>query len=269
MNTPTAIIPTDSPSIFDILSSLSTLQQRAIVRPNNPPPGLAGFLFDVPENDEITLRSNITDSYVEKNYAIQDNIALAPEEYTLRGLVAELAAINVNKTQEEVAAVNNPLPIATFLLPAQITGLERADAVTGAADRAEANSAQSLFSLYLAKATPPPNQTKQARVFGYFYQLWLGRQLVSIETPWGTMTNMGIGLVKAVQGEDSRFFSTFTVTFKKIRTVTTITVNVGQLAGRAALQSAPDTNNGNGSKTPVDAPTKKSILAAAALIGNP
>ena len=261
MNAQPAIIPTDAPSIFDLLQSLTTLEQQAIIRPQNPPPGIAGFLFDVPENDEISLRSNITDSYVEKNFAIQDNIALAPEEYTVRGLVAELAA--VVPTQDQVANVPNPLPAAPFYLPE----LGQYDLETQAANddahqaaAAAATSNQSLYAFFRAKSTPPPNQSKQARTMAYFYQLWSGRQLMTVETPWGYMTNMAISLVKATQGEESRFLSTFTVTFKKIRTVETITVNIGQLAGRAALQSAPETSNGNAGKLPISEADKASLL---------
>ena len=261
MNAQPAIIPSDSPSIFELLKSLSTLDQQAIVRPNNPPPGLAGFLFDIPENDEMILRSNITDSYVEKNFAIQDNIALAPEEYTVRGLVAELVA--VTPTTQKVANVTDPLPNAPFLEPelSQYDEETQTQFVANeTATSAAATSNQSLFGFYQAKSTPPPNQTKQARILGYFYQLWWGRQLMTVETPWGIMTNMAISLVKAIQGEESRFLSTFTVTFKKIRFVDTITVNIGQLAGRAAMQSAPVTNNGNAGKTPVSTTDQQSLL---------
>ena len=260
MSSQQAIIPSDQPSIFELLNSLSTLQQQAILRPNNPPPGIAGFLFDVPENDEITLQSNITDSYVEKNIAIQDNIALAPEQYTVRGLVAELAAYNPNAVPEQVAKVQNPLPIATFLLPAQVAGLQAADTATNAAVIVEASSSQSLYSFYTAKTTPSPYQTKQARIFNYFYQLWLGRQLMTVESPFGTWKNMAIASVKAIQGEETKFLSTFTITFKQMRFVDTITVNVGQLAGRAAFQQAPQTNNGNAGKTTLTSTEQQSLL---------
>ncbi len=262
MNATPAIIPTDAPSIFDLLKSLSALDQQAIIRPTNPPPGIAGFLFDIPDNDEITLRSNITDNYVEANYAIQDNIALAPEEYTVRGLVAELAAIT--PTTQRVATVPNPLPNAPFLLPdlsQASTDSQAAHDLTVNNTSAAATNTQSLYGFFGAKTTPPPNQTKQAKILGYFYQLWWGRQLMTVETPWGIMTNMAIALVKATQGDESRFLSTFTVTFKKIRTVDTVTVNIGQLAGRAAFQTAPVTNNGNAGKVLLNPTQEQSLLS--------
>ena len=81
----THIIRSDSVSIFQ---NLSTLQAQAIVRPQNPPAGISGFLFDVAEDDEFSLQSEITDHYVEDNSAMQDNWAIRPEEITLTVVVA-------------------------------------------------------------------------------------------------------------------------------------------------------------------------------------
>lgn len=84
----TNVVPTDSPSIYAALSSTAKL---ALVLPNgNPPAGIAGFLFDVPEEQTFVLDSDITDHFVEDNTAIQDQVALRPEKVTLRGLVAEI-----------------------------------------------------------------------------------------------------------------------------------------------------------------------------------
>ncbi len=257
----TPIIPTDGPSLFDFVRSLSTLQKQAIIRPQNPPPGIAGFLFDIPDNDESSLTSDITDHFVEDNTSIQDNIALHPEQYTVRGLVGEIASLA--PTAATQASLPQPLPINEFYLPTFSPGTDQAAIFARAAQDAGAAtfaSAQSLWSYYDNQAPQPPAQTKQAKVWGYLYQLWKGRQLFTVEMPWGFFTNMAILSMRAEQGDESRFRSTFTVTFKRIRFAGTATVAAGVLAGRAGNMAAPVTNNGNASQTPVSDTEKSSLL---------
>ena len=94
-STSTNIVPTDSPSIFTTLQTLQTSASgtyNAIVRPNNPPPGIGGYLFDIAGDDEVRLKAAISRHYVENNTPISDHIALEPEQITLRGLVAELVS---------------------------------------------------------------------------------------------------------------------------------------------------------------------------------
>lgn len=257
----TPIIPADGPSIFDFVSSLSVLDNQAIIRPNNPPAGIAGFLFDIPENDELNLQSDITDHFVENNTPIQDNIALHPEEYTVRGLVAEIAS--VSPSQATQAALPAALPVNEFYLPTFAPGTDSAAIFAKVASDSQAAtfaSAQSLYSYYDNQAAQPPAQTKQAKIFGYFYQLWKGRQLFTVETPWGFWTSMAIKTIRAEQGEDSRFKSALTITFKRMRFAGSATVAAGLLAGRAANMTSPVVNNGNASKTAVTPAQSQSLL---------
>lgn len=257
----TGIIPSDAPSVFELLDSLSTLQRQAIIRPTNPPPGLAGFLFDINEDDEINLRADITDHFVENNTVIVDQIGLKPEEYTVRGLVAELVAIP--PAPDVVAKVPNPLDVNSDLLPV-LTPQAAQEATDNAQTEASANAAlqqsSSLWGYFLDQAPKPPNQTRQSRTFLYFYQLWKARELFTIETPWGFFTDMAILTLRASQDDESRFKSSFTVTFKKIRTAGGATITAGQLAGRANLQMAPVTNNGTGGTKPLTKEEYESLL---------
>ena len=240
------IIPTDYPSIFQ---ALSTLEAKAIVRPQDPPVGISGFLFDVAQDDEINLNSEITDHYVEDNSAIQDNWAIRPEEITLTGLVAELT--DAPKPNNAAAAPPAALPLNIQMIPRlSMGGMQRAAAVPPAPP-----AAASLYDYFtgrenFATAGIPPMIQRQARAFGYFYDLWKGQQVCSVETAFGTMTNMAILRLRAVQERTSKHLSEITVTFKKIRTVATINVQAGQVAGRAANQGASATNQGNVGLTP-------------------
>lgn len=341
------IIPTDeATTVFDVVKSLSSLERQAIVRPKNPPDGIAGFIFEIPEREELVLRSLITDHFVEDNTAIADEIALMPEEFTLQGLVAE---VSVRSTPSKLASSRrsqqplpiNPIPapvprtalaealvrggtLARILAPgtSQIQGMAKAlelstgdvadvianqtsilatslgvgdevakalavSQVLAGANKSAAKSAQrlnptvaqpvvppltplvapalapdpaSLYGTFLDKAAQPSNQTKQARTVAYFYQLWRSRMLFTIETPWGFVSDVAILTMRAAQEETTKWASSFTLNFKKVRTAGAATVTAGQLAGRASAQMAPTTNNGTAGKTPLTEDQKASVL---------
>jgi hypothetical protein len=254
-------IPTDTPSIFDVLDSLSTLRKQAIVRPDNPPPGIAGFLFNIPEEDEIALRATITDNFVEQNFAISDGIALLPEEYTVRGLVAEL--VRFTPTAQPVAVPTNPLPLNPNLTPELTPGAVQAQADLAAVrvdEDASVAGQDSLWNYFTARNAAPPATTNQARAFAYFYALFRARELFTVETPWGVLRNVAIQNLRAAQGDASKFESSFTITFKIVRTAEAVTVTAGTLAGRAAQQSADTTQNGVAGKTPLSEDDRQSLL---------
>lgn len=255
------VIPSDTPSIFDVLASLTALQQQAIVRPNNPPPGIAGFLFDIPLGESIELTSNITDHYVEDNTAIQDQIALSPEQITVRGLVAELS--DGRSEVPQLAPTPDPLPLNEPLVPNITTQAQQTqDAQLAIVDSSATavTSQQSLYGYFNAQSAQQPNQTKQTKAFLYFYNLYKGRMRFSVDTPWGTMTNVAILSMRAEQSEDSKYVSELRITFKKIRVAGELVIATGQLAGRSALQAAPITRNGNAGELPQTQAQKESIL---------
>lgn len=255
------VIPTDSTSIYSILSTLAVRDSQVVlVRPGNPPPGIAGFLLDLAEEDTSELESDITDHYIEANTPIQDHIALRPETITVTGRVAEL--VKSTPVLAPVTAVPNVLPDAPELKP-EFTDEQLAQqdetAITQAEDAAGIDSSQSLFGYYKDQAKQQPGQTKQGYIYNYFYQLWKGRQLFSVETPWGIMENMAILSASAKQGAESRSVTEFSITFKKIRTARSITVNVGLLTGRVVGQ-APDANSFAGRAQQMAAPEVRSSI---------
>ena len=235
------IIPSDSDSVF---AGLSTLQNQAIVRPSNPPAGISGFLFDIEQDGEINLTSEITDHFVENNTTIQDNWALRPEEITLNGLVAELtdAPTLNNSTALPPAA----LPLNLDMVPSLTAGGNQlAAALKTGVNTAPPYAPPSLYDYFENSAATPPAVSRQSRGFAFFYALWKGRQLCTVETAFGIMVNMAILKIRAVQDRTTRQISEFTVTFKKIRTAGTVNVAVGKLAGRCANQSSAPANQGN------------------------
>lgn len=236
-----ATIPSDSPSIFD---ALSAADENALVRPNNPPPGIAGFLFDIPEDERMELESKITDYYIEDNTTIQDNIALAPETFTVKGLISEVVGFTPGQNQQPQAAIPDALPINPTMTPDFTPQASQTMAQNAAATEAQSETAQasqSLYQYFIDQSQQQPTLTRQSSAFLFFYQMWKGKQLFSVQTPWGMMLNMAILRVSPLQEEDSIYKSNFTVTFKKIRITGSATVAAGQLAGRAVAQTTAAT----------------------------
>ncbi len=244
------IVPTDSPSVFEALSTLQTSNPpayNAIVRPNSPPAGIGGYLFDIPGDEEVRLRSAISRHYVESNTPISDHITLEPEMITLRGVVAELA--NGLPATAMLSPPGNPLPVLSAMSPGLTPGQQQAAGATVPVQ----DQPSGLYQYYLS-GSPVGSLTRQTNAFLFFQQAWWGRQLMSVETPWGIFLNMAIADLRVVQSRETKYLSDFTVIFEKIRVAGEATVNAGQLAGRNALQQAPVSQNGAaGQVTPTTA----------------
>ena len=249
---PTNIVPTDSKSIYDITKMLSEGSSFAIVRPNNPPVGIAGYVFDIVGNESVDLKSDITDHYVEDNTAIQDHIALSPETVSITGLVAELTAYK----QTEVVLIKqpDPLPLEINMMPVFSVGGIQAINIAGEAARATAEAVianATLASMYESRV-PIVAGNRQSRAFGYFHQLWNGRAIFTVETPWGIFTSMAIESITANQSGETRTVSEFTIKFKKMRFAESVNVNVGELAGRAAMSNKKVEEKGKATSAPAD-----------------
>lgn len=244
---PQIIVPTDSPSVFSALNTLVMANGTtlAIIRPNNPPPGIAGFVFDIVEQDGFRIRSSITDYVTSANSSVQDHVALMPEEISVGGTVAEL--VLSQPISQPIATITNPLPNLPGMGPQLTTAAQsNVDAQDSAAGVAETtnNSTQSLWAYYNQKSPQQPNQTRQSLIAGYIYQLWLGRMLFTVETPWGFFTNMAIVDGDVSQGAESKWSSQFEIVFKKIRYAQTQDIQPGLLAGRAFGQQSTVAQNG-------------------------
>lgn len=242
-------IPSDSPSIYEALRTLvASGQTLALLSPATPPDGIAGFLFDIDLDQSAALQSEITDHFVEDNTAVQDHIALRPETVTLSGFVAEI--VSYRKTAKSTPTVQPTLPLPPGVEAVVDPGEEQVRAAAAAqseqfTQRATAAASNSLYGYYEGRLPQQPNQSRQSMVFGYFYQLWKGRMLFSVDTPFGLMQDMAIESVNARQGAESKWASEFSITLKRIRKADTISKSKGLLAGRSTFQRAAVANNGS------------------------
>ena len=255
------VVPPDNESIYQSLTSLQVSDPQtyqAIVRPSNPPAGIGGFLFDIPGDEEVRLRSNVTNYFLENNTTVQDNIALEPPTITLRGMIAELSlGIPLNPP---VTPAQEALPILPAMTPPQtpqqdqnsfLAAYQKGLAQSSAQGQAAASgTSQSLYEYFGV----PAGVTKQTAAFLYFRELWAGQQLVSVETPWGIWQQCAILEVRVVQDARTKYESDFTVTFQEMRFAGDATVTVSQNnAGRSALQNSPEVQDLNSGQEPLTA----------------
>lgn len=246
----------DSPLSSNVQSNLPTLPSfinsvaQAVVTFSGAPNriGVSGFIFDIIGTEEMSLDSDITDHYLEDNTAIQDQIAVRPEQFTLSGYVGELAQNKPNTFTSILTTLQafGPVPALLTAFSTQAAQVYLRLANIASSNRDPINKAANIYSLFSNIST---TVNKQQNAFQYFYALWQTRQLCEVETPWGIFVDMAILNVRVKQDELTREVSDFSVTFKKMRFAktlkTTITgVNLSLLADRAkqVLQEFPDAN---------------------------
>lgn len=202
---------------------LSSVVNQAIVRPLGMPNvvGVSGLVMDILEDEEISIDSDITDHYVEQNYAIQDHIALRPVRFSLKGYVGEQV---------------DTLPNTLANIFTQVTGLSTLGGLTpqfniqDAQFYAKVNNVvqlgtnvlkqvKNVFQLFNQSST---TTNKQQTVYQFFYNMWKTRQLCSVETPFAVFENMAIESIRAFQSGETNVISEFVITFKQIQTVSTV-----------------------------------------------
>ena len=209
----------------------------------------------------IELTSQISDHYTEANEAIQDQIALMPETITVNGYVGEL--VYTKPVAPRITNPTDPLVDNPAMVPQLTPGAQQTQAQTTATNDAQVGSvetAQTLYTVFDRLSGQKPNQTAQQKILSYFYQLWKSRQLFSVETAWGTMNSMAIQNIRAAQTEETKDRSEFRIVFKHMRFAQPVSVNTGQLAGRAFAQRSPVVQNGAaGLATPTTAESQSLI----------
>lgn len=203
-------------SLTNLVDLASTSGEMFLVAPENLTNET--YLFDTRTEEEITLDSDITDHWVEANYTIQDHIGLKPMQITLSGYVGELTNKPENPVSSVVQASTPPLDSLSPFMP-ELTAqsqyiLNQANEIYGIYEKANetVNRIEDVMH-----EIPVPEVSKQQQAFGKFYEIWKTRQLCTIYTPFGAYNSMAILKISARQGEESAYYSDFSITFKQIR----------------------------------------------------
>ena len=237
--------PQNAPSSTGLLSLLA------------PPPSL---VFHYEGEQTLSLKSDITDHFIEDNTAIQDQVALRPIVVKTQGFIGELnnvpplALALLQQAANALVSVSSYLPgISTTALIAYNTAFADYQFVSNAVTAGVA-AVSSIFGgggesvingLSPGSITTVSNQNNQQTYFQQFYGYWVKRNLFTIQTPWAVFQNMAIEEVTPVQSADDRMITEFHVTFKQINIASTSTSTQG--FGRNAFQSALNVGAGVGS----------------------
>lgn len=203
--------------------------------------GIAGFLFDIAATDNVTHAAQITDHYVENNSAVQDHIAFDPVKITITGKVGELVYTKEQGIAFLSATIDRLTPLGV-LKPKQALQAQRYIAAANQLYSAT-QSALKVYNDLAGVFKGIPAKNKQQEAFNTFEGYFLGRTLLTVETPWKTYESMVIENWSADQDAESMYETTFTLTFKEVRYVGTNT-NTGKLVGRNAEQKAEPVNQG-------------------------
>lgn len=255
--------------------------KKDTAQPQNP-----ALLFNYEGEQTATLKSDITDHYIENNTAIQDQIALKPVTITTHGFVGELnnvppaALVPLKQASEKLVALSAYAPAASetaALAYARAFQLYQAGAATinaavsawgtlnGTNGTTVINGASSVENGRLVNRAT--NQTKQQIYFQQFFGFWQSRTLFTVQTPWAIFQDMAIETLVAVQDADTKMITDFQVTFKMMRFAATQVVATGQIydnanfQGRLNSQGASEENLGVNAMVPDSSTTFASQVA--------
>ncbi len=224
------------------------------------------FLFHYEGEQSVTLESDITDHYVEDNSAVQDQIALRPEVVNTSGFIGELnnvvpsALKPVKFIADKLTAIGSYAPsLSTTALLAYSEAFFLYQVASNVVDSAV--SAWSSINSLAPSGTGEVSvgsgvfkstgvQNKQQVAFQQWYGYWRDRRLFTVQTPWAVFQNMAIKSITPVQSEETNVITEFKISFKKIRTALTFSIDSrSELSGRAATQASGLTDLGT--STPV------------------
>lgn len=235
------------------------------------------FLFHIKGEEQVSLRSDITDHYVEDNTAINDHITLKPETVSVQGLIGELNNVTPEILQAVRLAADKLLVVSAFTPELSVTALRAyniAEQLYRTTMNALAASVASWNSLSNSEfgtttgqlneigstglVTDNGNQTKQQKAFQQLYGYYRNRTLFRVQTPWAIFNNMAIESFTAIQDDETDMISDFKIEFKIIRFAETESPFGATVQGRFSNQSSKVTEQGVGGTSP--APSLMSII---------
>lgn len=212
--------------VQNVSNLVSNVVNQYIVRPTGdiPSTGISGFVFDVVAEEEVVMESEVTDHYVEDNYAVQDHVAQKPIMFTVKGFVAEISDIFPNTLLTMLTTIQALAPIGSYSTQFTTQANQVYNSISNAVSPI-ANYIAQAKNIYSILTNASTTATKQQAAYQTFKNFWLNRQLCTVETPFEVLTNMLIMRVAPMQDEMTRLISQFIVTFKQIRTVSTQTIS--------------------------------------------
>jgi len=244
----TQSFPKDLNQVAEKVDGLNEMVNQYVVAPIAGF-GIAGFKFSAFKQFKGELKATATDYYTETNIALQDNIALEPELFTLSGVVSELnyefkEDSKLKQMAEKLITISAFIPmISSSMKSLQETINSRNAGAKAFADSA-LGTAQDLWSTY-QKLNPP--KTLQAKAYNYFLALRNARVLISFDTPYGFKSKFAIVSLIMTQPEFTEGKSDVEIILKEIRFAKTKATKFdpNTYQSRSKDQNQPTENKGS------------------------
>lgn len=247
---------------------------RVVVAPNGVKQ-IGSFAFDYKGGEEVNLRSEATDHWLENNTVTQNSISVKPVEIKLRGFVSELA-LNAETTfrlQTLLTASLSTLSQVPLYLGSYTPGA--VDAMSRAIAQAQSVALQieqaAAFTAQLASYfLPGPALNKQQAAFARLEALQLARVVFTVFTPFKVYSNMAITSIRAAQDKTTKTMSDFSVDMQQINIVGNEVggADPANFAGRRATDTQSVIQNG-GTPGEIVSSVERNILTLDSWLGIP
>ena len=232
-------------------TAYQTFLKSGMTVPPNGVKQIGPFSFDYTGDSNIKQTSEITDHFVESNFAVQDHIAIRPVSITLKGIVSELAFSSTlsNSLAVALTTVENQLSRADAYLGTYSPGatqkllnaITQAQNIAVQIEQAAARTAQ-IASFFF----PSPLGTKQQKAYAMLSALQLARVVFTVYTPFQVFTNMVIEDFDITQPAWTKTQATVTVRMKQLLFTNRLSRSnfLEQYGGRATAGYQPTVQNG-------------------------
>ena len=180
--------------------------------------------FGVCTQNNLSLKSEITNHYVEDNVWINDHWAISPMQYTLSGLVGELIYTVPNGWAKKVESFygSTGLGLLSKISPklgsytqSALNIVRKAQSVTNKYISIAKSAGEKITNFFTKGIIKKANQRK---VLDELENLMNNRVLVNVSTPYGTYNGLAIIAVNIRQGQETKFTSEVEITLQKWRT---------------------------------------------------
>jgi len=229
------------------------LANRFIVKPKTAK-GIGGFVFDYEGETNLQIQADITDHYNEDNSAVQDHIAIHPIKMTLRGFVSELVLRQPQGLLGAIQSIQNRLTTVPAYLgkytPSAVATIQKALTKTQNTVNTIDQSLARVKNIVGLFDKSVQGRTAQEKAYNKLQTLMVTKQLMFVETPYGTFNNMAIESLVLVQDDSTKQWSDISVTLKRMNFVQILTSTIDFRDGRNVEQSKLPTNKGSTKGTP-------------------
>lgn len=203
--------------------------------------GIGGFTADVRVNESIQMTSDVPDNYVEDGSVINDHVINNPIVLSIDGEVADINEKVVFAPPILLEAIDKAAEVIsnTYLGQKTLQMIQKvekiAEPITKAYDAIDdaLDKGQQVYDFFSGQK----EKTIQNDFFDFLNQIYYSKQLISIEMPFRTYTNMRITSLTIVRDNTTEQALKYKLTAKEVRFAKTILVDSKQYFQKAPSSS--------------------------------